>query len=197
MKERPILFSGPMVRAILEGRKTQTRRVGKIQCAEWTGLGVEFSKHATKGLEAVATHLAYPGRGTARHGICACPYGVPGKRLWVKETFATTQGEAIYREDPIFDSMDVFDWKWTPSIFMPRWASRITLEVEAVRVERLHQISEADASAEGVQHSCDRSDVDAYRALWNEINGPKAWDANPWVWVIQFRRLRQEGACQA
>lgn len=232
MKERPILFSGPMVRAILEGRKTQTRRIGKIQCAEWTDLRVEGSLHATKGWQALATYASYPGLGTARTGICTCPYGVPGDRLWVREAFyVDTIPEAFggpltqetrarfpldfyYRADgtcceqiPECACAEVGKPRWRPSIHMPRWASRITLEVTGVRVERLRDISEADAVAEGID-SFQRGDgarvyrdysqrtehfglsaVGSYRTLWESINGAGSWDAKPWVWVVEFKRV--------
>jgi len=132
--ERPILFSGPMIRAILAGRKTQTRRVAKL-----TGAGrvKEAGSHRN-------WHLADP------DAVKACPYGTPGDRLWVRETFCDTGCQrAVYRADTAVEN-----WKyriWRPSIYMPRWASRITLEITDVRLERLQDISEADAAAEGVE----------------------------------------------
>lgn len=213
MKERPIIFSAPMVQAILDGRKTQTRRIGKTQCAEWTELAVEYSRHAKKGTVAVATHLAYP-RGTARHGICECPYGIPGDRLWVREAW----GLHAYGDDTDWlkggcTAMDLddhviayrADWgplqdgcHWRPSIHMPRAASRITLEITSVRVERLQDISEVDALAEGVTddgslvtdlNGKDRGGtIAAYATLWEVINGVGSWDDNPWVWVVSFKR---------
>lgn len=204
MKERPILFSAPMVRAILEGRKTQTRRVGKCQMPGATELGVEYSMHATKGQVAVATYRAYPNAGTARWGLCECPYGIPGDRLWVKETFAYVRSSldyetgnehsiwqwekdmlgdykpenlklnprACYEAAALYFAADGEDENpselypciglkgdlligqqigWTPSIFMRRWMSRILLLLANVRVERLQQITEADAIAEGIE----------------------------------------------
>ena len=220
MKERPILFSGPMVRALLSGAKTQTRRIGKTQCAEWTELAVEYSLHAKKGKVAVATHLAYP-NGSARHGICECPYGIPGDRLWVRESFMPIPLEAAPGPSqtpwliayaaggqtellaPSSYNPTLYNYeRWTPSIHMPRWASRITLEITSIRVERLQCISFADAAAEGLQYSSvrlDRWSADgtswrgtpqhAYRELWDSINGPGSWEANPWVWAITFKRL--------
>ena len=200
MKERPILFSAPMVRAILDGRKTQTRRIVKPQPVqhpsppcnpdydiEWRGFILWLSKG-----EAAKCMPEY------------CPYGQPGDRLWVRETFYGIRdgGDGnpcvAYRVDcpPCFAPKDA---KWKPSIFMPRWASRITLEITAVRVERLQAITEADAKAEGVKawqsegyrvaHNIFDGTKLAYAELWNEINGPGSWAANPWVWVIQFRRV--------
>jgi hypothetical protein len=127
-----------------------------------------------------------------------CPYGLPGDRLWVRETWGPriTNGEpdprqqyVKYRADDVDDSpCDENDWhewedRWRPSIHMPRWASRITLEVTGVRIERLQDISEADARAEGVV------DTLAFEELWDSINGSGAWDANPWCWCISFKPL--------
>lgn len=204
MKERPILFSAPMVRAILEGRKTQTRRVVKRTPLEWldSGLHPDF--------------VALPENGL-------CPYGQPGDRLWVRETW---QGPLVddvddvddYRENPDkFRKPDFCEYaadggpapefvtmdddlvqRWRPSIHMPRWASRILLEVVSVRVERLNDISEPDAMAEGVTLSApvkpsrsERMARDAYAELWESINGPGSWEANPWVWVVEFKRVIQ------
>lgn len=170
MKERPILFSAPMVRALLAGTKTQTRRILKNQRA---------------------------------YDIDKCPYGQPGDRLWVREAWAKTQPiqlpwpqtMVVYREG---DNRTDYGGPWKPSIHMPRAFSRITLEVTGVRVERLQDISVEDAIAEGVNihpdhHSKPResiySAVEAYRDLWEQINGPESWDANPWVWVVSFKRI--------
>ena len=214
-----MLFSGEMVKAIIEGNKTQTRRIGKIQ-GNYVGLGVSLVGHATKGHEAIATHDAYPGRGTARHGIEYCRFGIPGDRLWVRETFAAPWGldykfpggesGILYRADNPKKFPD--DGTWKPSIFMPRKASRITLEITAIRVQRLQEISEDDAEAEGCSHDFLHSDTCAndncalcggvddcegvavsakenYRALWERINGKGSWDANPWVWVVAFKKV--------
>ena len=226
MKERPILFSAPMVRAILEYRKTQTRRIVKgaawkmiffdDECDSWCGSNEEDfmnDPHAK---------------------VIPPQYGVPGDRLWVRESFQplyadgyndqtvnyetgkgyapnySADGRLVDYVDPDGNITD----KCIPSIFMPRWASRITLEIEAVRVERLIEISEDGVVAEGViaprcEH-CGYTRADArfqmdhrfcqspepssaipiYRELWESINGPGSWDANPWVWVIQFRRIQ-------
>jgi hypothetical protein len=207
-----------MVRALLDGSKTQTRRVGKIQNPDYTELGVQYIGHQTKGHEALATHRAYPDRGTARHAICACPYGIPGDRLWVREswnvaglfwnmkpsmTLAAAKSAWRYAAD------DQTGWQhgWRPSIHMPRWASRIALEIVNIRAERLQDITEASAIAEGVEQMAigrestglwlDYSSSlyaftsarDSYRSLWESINGDGAWAQNPWVWVIEFRRV--------
>jgi len=121
-----------------------------------------------------------------------CQYGLPGDQFWVKEKFAPCIGGAEWPENPTLyraDALPEYErLRWKPSIFMPLWASRITLKIEGVRVERLQEISEADAKAEGVSHSCDRDDVDAYRELWESINGPGSWSENPFVWVITFSK---------
>ena len=167
MKERPILFSGPMVRAILDGRKTQTRRVVKIGSYRPSG---PFGDHA-----------GY------------CPYGKPGDRLWVRETFFNEPNfhgvsATWYRADN-----DTFPGMWKPSIHMPRRLSRITLEITAVRVESLNEINGMEAWREGCPYhpKADPEPEDMiawYRKLWESINGPGSWAANPWVWVIDFRR---------
>lgn len=216
--ERPILFSGAMVRALLAGTKTQTRRVVKAQPeAEHDGEPYWF----------VGGYRAWTYRSTSdvlRKGGNAllCPYGATGGRLWVRETFCddwmTTDG-IYYRADGGLPG-DMVDagCTWRPSIHMPRAASRITLEVTGVRVERLQDISEADAIAEGIEGfelpecggrfwldyrltdaeaGCSpalKSPVDSYRWLWESINGPGSWDANPFVWVVEFRKLATEAA---
>lgn len=184
MKERPVLFSAPMVRAILEGRKTQTRRVAK---------GVNFisSSGAPMNIDADSDDWSVK-----------CPYGQPGDRLWVREAFQFSSDYPLYRAD---DEAGHIDGGWRPSIHMPRWASRITLEVTGVRVERLQDISEADAVAEGIEptmpnpgpwnwkdylaEGCHTHAILSYKTLWESINGPGSWDKNPLVWVVEFRRL--------
>lgn len=189
-KERPILFSAPMVRAILTGNKTQTRRV------------VKLNRHYQ--IEERDDGSLWPWMyddDRASDSWLACPYGMPGDRLWVRETWRTerdfdhlpprdldptmTATPVQYEAGP---HADVLDGKLRPSMFMPRWASRITLEVTAVRVQRLQDISEADAIAEGVYTDPACPAYDGYRALWESINGPNSWDANPWVWAITFKR---------
>jgi hypothetical protein len=204
MKERPILMSGPMVRGILDGRKLQTRRLIKPQPQQEGGrlywIGERFTYDITPGTD-----------------IDRSPYGVPGDRLWVKETFfpvhkwkhaplfAAVKGEIICRAD--YDYREsrgsvIGCHKWTPSIFMPRRLSRILLEVTAVRVERLNSITEQDALAEGcaidaghvfkvagAEHFGHRTAVGCYQTLWTIINGPGSWAINPWVWVIEFTRV--------
>ena len=168
MNERPIIFSAPMVRAILEGQKTQTRRI---------------LKGSTEHKE---LHKNSKGWGEI------CPYGKRGDKLWVREIWAKMQsGVVAYRADINGEEK----LKWKPSIYMPRAASRITLQITDVRVERLQDISEADAIAEGcVAEEGDEEDgflfkaSDQYALLWEEINGEGSWDKNPWVWVIEFKK---------
>lgn len=193
MKERPILFSGEMVCAILDWRKTQTRRVVKASklCTAsgfFSANGWSVFKHPRKGWFAVSVPDAnkdeWYGKATSKEGF-ACPYGVPGDRLWVRETFYEHAFETKISK-PVFTGFyratePYRNVPWRPSIHMPRWASRINLEITNVRVERLQDISEADAMAEGTQgkHS--------FAALWDTINVKRAsWASNPWVWVIEF-----------
>jgi len=183
VKSKPILFSGPMVRAILDGRKTQTRRVVKQLLPENRREGLTIS-------------------------ASMCPYGKPrykrdpGDRLWVKESWIPayfSDKRPGYRAD-WRDPEDIPEPKWKPSLFMPRWASRITLEITGVRVERVKAISEDDAKAEGVEGDnvgdfgipC-KEYVIPFADLWDSINGKKpgrSWADNPWVWVIEFERVK-------
>ncbi|MDV6347520.1 hypothetical protein R2083_08330 [Nitrosomonas sp. Is35] len=197
MKERPILFSAPMVHAILDGRKTQTRRICKGQR--------ELSNIHDFQLD-------------------RCPYGKPGDRLWVRETFAPDfeHNRYFYRADCDDDGTvshlingsglgggvgNAQINKWKPSIHMPRWASRILLEVTNVRVERLNDISEDDCYAEGIEEldghfdeaeycaiskkigCCIGDSKPTYVQLWESINGQESWSLNPWVWVVEFKVL--------
>ena len=197
MKERPILFSAPMVRALLAGTKTQTRRVVKK-------LPLTLNR-CTNSIEVDVKNIEN-GRFAE---LVACPYGKPGDRLWVRETFGHFERnenfkpgcEVFYRADGNCLELE----PWRPSIHMPRWASRITLEITSVRVERLQEISIEDAKAEGawgpddsiVQKVADYFGTDifsanprkAFQMLWESINGPDSWAANPWVWAIEFRRV--------
>jgi hypothetical protein len=193
LKERPILFSAPMVRALLAGTKTQTRRVCKPQpIADARFVGGHYLP-ATKrnpgqeiSVEAPYVHIA-------------CPYGQRGDRLWVRETWRRDidkiDGARLvqYRaDDAIVEAprtyFDLPSAGWIPSIHMPRWASRITLEVTGVRVELLQEISEADAISEGTPFPCGGW-VGGYQKLWESIHGPGSWEANPWVWVVEFKRV--------
>lgn len=222
MKTRPILFSAPMVRALLEGRKTQTRRILKpvghddgfviVQqdnCKLWP--------YRSDDGESLFVTI----RGQTHEIPMECPYGQPGDMLYVRETWREIAGLIEYRATLSDRQSPDNLFRWRPSIHMPRWASRITLElVRNVRVERLQDISEEDAKAEGLRaitkdgklvkygipdrdglpgtdnHGWPWVDwntdpVAAYRRLWESVNGPGSWAANPWVWVIEFRRVEQ------
>ena len=202
MKSRPILFSAPMVRALLAGTKTQTRR----PLREGTWLDPKEG----------VIRMCSVGNGVTGFQSVACPYGAPGDQLWVREQFA---GSIAYERH----GYPLREWgnkiwycadgeprsgQWTrprPSIHMPRSLSRITLELTDVRVERLQDISEADALAEGVtpkwEPGCSgrlmeaiggfsfRPAASAYADLWEQINGAGSWDANPWVWALSFKRV--------
>ena len=204
--ERPIIFSTEMVRAILDGRKTQTRRAIKPQ-----------PKDANQRYDLPEWELW--GGGYPEHGKrVRCPYGQPGDRLWVRETWAVAPLAIHYRAGNDFKSFPdeprLYDYAstqgWRPSIFMPRWASRITLEVIDVRVERVQDISDADALAEGIYRYSDHAAwtytwnhdmpphyygkaVFAFRALWDSINSRRGygWDINPWVWVVEWAKWRK------
>lgn len=212
MKERPIIFSGAMVRALLDGTKTQTRRVIKLRHS-WS---IEERDDGSPW----PWHLDYV-TGGEWDGWAPCPYGRPGDRLWVRETWRHTadsledaraitddvaSGTAVdYRATYIEDCMRELNFSrkdaetsdrfesWRPSIYMPRWASRILLEITEVRVQRLQDISEDDAQAEGITNAeCLECDGwrNAYSRLWESINGAGSWAANPWVWALTFRRVQ-------
>ena len=187
MKERPIIFSGPMVRAILEGRKTQTRRVVKPQHdCRYDGLAPAREYLGRKHLGSWGAYFGW--------AFVPCPYGQPGDQLWVREAWGyDCDRNLVFRADGELAEVN----RWRPSIHMPSWASRITLEVTDVRVERVQDISDLDALAEGIQ-VIGRTEVNdlsrgkfrhAFRALWDSINAKRGhgWDKNPWVWVVQFR----------
>lgn len=241
MKERPILMSGPMVRAILDGRKTVTRRVMRTNHVGYRAFyrwdGEPFRRAMMRCLNETE-----PGSSV----FCEDNrFGVPGERLWVRETHAFVtpsksgameyegarmvehdgwSAECWYRADgelgPISTMFDDGP-RWRPSIYMPRWASRITLEIVDVRVERLHEIDEHDARAEGLDWAAphffdknldhdDREDPrevgyalvgeycgfakDNFARLWESIHGAGSWAANPWVWRVEFRRLSEGGS---
>ena len=199
MKERPIIMTSESVRAILDGRKTTTRRV------------VKFSKHTSRpdtswiasvnpdgkdgwiawGPNPVTDSYSremYPNGGGFR-----CPYGVPGDKLWVREKFKIGQGRSIVYFDTPSRWAEGMSWK--PSIHMPRWASRITLEVVNVRVERLTEITDSGCYAEGIVSIQDDILGEPYYSfgdLWDTINAKRGypWASNPWVWVIEFRKVK-------
>jgi hypothetical protein len=221
-RERPILFSAPMVRALLDGRKTQTRRVVKPQpTPEVVDAGVISSGNpAANGVWSWLDSKELEWASTVGDDF-RCPYGVPGDVLWVREAWTPVPASAyrmsegvqqtVNPSDPYMAAIYAAGWdrsipKWKPSIHMPRWASRLTLKITDVRVERLNDISEADALAEGlVEYDPTDEDpaefawddergrgevfnnaVSAYRDLWNHINDPGSWAANPWVWAVSF-----------
>lgn len=232
IKERPILFSGPMVRAILDGRKTQTRRV----------LNLEDALHEDAVPSRILEWREQHGEWFGLHEYdtianCKCPYGQPGDRLWVRESFTPCEGPGhhckiadatyvCYRdgEQKHVSSGEITPWRlpnppdwskqksnpFSPSIHMPRWASRINLEIVCIRVERLNDISHHDALQEGLiewsdpprvstlHYGLSRADCwetsapSAYKRLWSTIHaadGPNGWAANPWVWVVEFKRV--------
>ena len=232
VRERPIIFSGGMVHAILEGRKTQTRRIVRPQPYfvpvrehwQWDGAHGHASWSGDRPQAAALL-------GLREH----CPYGRPGDRLWVRETWRVSSSGRHY---PSRWTTVYVEWReqqkvrgrergrqhrsewfctddehdalmrraygnnrsatWRPSIHMPRWASRITLEVTAVRIERLQDISEEDAIAEGftpergaVGQAVRPGPRDWFAKGWRKMHGEESWDANPWVWVVSFRRVEQ------
>jgi hypothetical protein len=195
MKERPILFSGPMVKAILNGTKTQTRRIVKH----------EFVSNRTEQIIICEDESWLQLDNGGGNNIGYCPYGTVGDTLWCRETHRVLAGNCHYRASLPEGSLDCHFKPWKPSIFMRREHSRITLEITKVRIERLQNISEADAIEEGIKVNAQGELASAtlqllkgeqwpaavlqYAYLWNSINGPDAWDANPFVWVIEFRRV--------
>lgn len=223
--EGPILFRGAMVRAILSGSKTMTRRIAKFVPLHGANLafsGLEPGYYGTGQPESGTVLYARRGDGVwdQKTERLFCPYGVPGDRLWVRETWAPDDAynRTFYRADADADGTvpylvsgaggfggGVGSFRpdhWRPSIFMPRAASRITLEVTGVRVERLHDITEDDARAEGlcfngltyfVPERPTHAHVEprvVFQRLWDSINGKRApWTSNPWVWVVEFKRV--------
>lgn len=218
-KEHPILFNAPMVRALLDGSKTQTRRIVK-----------------KVGLAAPAPQSVIDGAATYAGGMVAhCPYGQPGDRNWVRETWGVIShawdeacnlidwapdrpataisempfGQGYYSGHVIYAADGAFEWSgdddadgdprsaWHPSIHMPRRASRILLEIVSVRVERLNDCSDADARAEGTpgghgvipSYNYNATPNEHFSHLWESINGARSWASNPWVWVIEFKRV--------
>lgn len=220
MAERPILFQGAMVRAILDGSKTQTRRVCKPAATLSAVVAVQDPDEQPPGQRPPYLTPGWFGDEDGEVQFFS-PYGAPGDRLWVRETWAQNWNQLsdtrmdrsyVYRADGGPRAQDNgTDLPWKPSIHMPRWVSRITLEITDVRVERLQDISEADAIAEGIENNprldpagtCHWRVYGAaqstgtnlpersYESLWTSINGPGSWDANPWVWVVEFRKVMQ------
>lgn len=210
--DRPILFSAPMVCAILDGKKTQTRRAIKNVGGAFIGIVDRGGPRYWFGDDARITD------GPRTSIEVRCPYGQPGDRLWVREAFSGPHCMERTEDLPAMPpsqwpvESDIWYWAdgdpthgdWTrprPSIHMPRFASRITLEITGVRVERLRDISERDAIAEGApgyeegidapppDEECEWSCYASFSRLWKSINGPGSWDANPWVFVVEFKRV--------
>jgi hypothetical protein len=214
MTDRPIIFSAPMVRALLDGRKTQTRRIIKHNRRMPNYFGPKGDERdpsnwgwETDWPESILLAKERPTDRDIAYLDLATTYQ-PGDRLWVRENHALVGGgdpgipiyAANWREDARargFDNIPEKAPRWTPSIHMPRWASRLTLIVEAVKVERLNDISEADAQAEGVEPIMEapgvpRADkhIIAFMQLWERLHGDGAWRSNPWVVAVTFRVLR-------
>ena len=205
MKERPILFSAPMVRAILEGKKTQTRRVIKPQpenLVEGKAINIPYGYYPDRFFGGNLWTYWGP-KGSKDQGKCTlplfkCPYGQPGDRLWVREAFhiCPHHEDYFYRADDenLLLKCKVHT-KWRPSIHMPRAASRIQLEITDIRVERLCDITDQDAIEEGVDRtntSLRGYATERFKNLWQSINGPDSWEQNPWVWVVEFKKVEAE-----
>ncbi|HBV2211416.1 TPA: hypothetical protein MDR63_000818 [Klebsiella quasipneumoniae] len=222
MKERGMIFNSEMVRAILDGRKTQTRRIMKVQPKPSKSRPGDFW-FSSKKLESMVhvSDLAPGNSPIADYHLFiqehCCPFGAVGDRIWVRETFAALEPGSYEQVKPqdghcqdlryaatdrlAKSDADIRGYKWVPSIHMPRWASRILLEITDVRVERLNAISQADAIAEGAPPSHPSIDCVSqeygfpdfsrswFGQTWQHIYGEESWDANPWVWVIEFKRV--------
>lgn len=209
--ERPILFSAPMVRAIIAGRKTQTRRVARPQPPTWA---TRVPEHGSGYFDPQKTLPSGVEQSCTLDAMVRCPFGGPGDRLWVKETWTTLseigrlgvcyEADGFeYRPDDT-QTLEALPWDWwdssrrRSSLHLPRRLSRIVLEVTAVRVERLQDISEADAQAEGVEPAevieerpewvdVPRSYRGGFVSIWYDLHGTESWAANPWVWVVNFQ----------
>lgn len=218
MKERGMIFNADMVRAILDGRKTQTRRIMKPQPEPCPRGGHWWPSNVFKTMLHVEDEMQNGKGGWGGLVGDACPFGDLGDRIWVRETWAEAGASApdlkLYRANypehvpSIYENVPLAEEiRWTPSIHMPRWASRILLEITDVRVERLNAISEEDAEAEGIDMEAlyDSQDcydciadhnmtgrptvTGAFKYLWESIYGEEGWKSNPWVWVIEFKRV--------
>lgn len=213
LKERGMIFNAEMVRAILDGRKTQTRRVMAVQ-PEHSNLGLRRVVDSKNGVDN-GKYFWSQSDATgwkARSKLFKCPFGMVGERIWVRETFnGFWLDDDVIQEikDGISSAAELCDYRadypdasrpaegWTPSIHMPRWASRITLEITGVRVERLNSMTEHDALAEGCPGGHDSIPGYMYSAtphehfhhIWTSIYGEDSWQSNPWVWVIEFKRV--------
>lgn len=202
MRERPILFSGAMVRALLAGTKAQTRRIVRKQFAD-DAVVAEVGATTPEGWQ-ISGHsgLWWDDAAACLDDAVRCPFGMPGDRLWVRENFGRVptacEGEELVFAADFSDGSDrAAGVRYTPSIHMPRALSRILLEITEVRVERLQDISRGDAMAEGCPFPNMAQGDDPrrwYAELWDSINGSGGWAANPWVWAVSFRRLESTHA---
>lgn len=206
MNEKPILFNAEMVNAIISGRKTQTRRIMKVQPEPSKSRSGDYWFPCNKMQSMVHVSDLLPGNpympDAHEFFSTCCPLGGIGDQLWVREAFAAglcTESTLAYRATHKTEDLEE-GWgetiKWTPSIHMPRWASRINLLITGVRVERLRDISEQDAMAEGCAYGKGNGEIDLavrpenhFPTLWASIYGAESWQANPWVWVINFERM--------
>jgi hypothetical protein len=236
-KERPILFKCEMVQAILDGRKTQTRRIVKREHQELLdmmaediegsepnseNLGLKYQSYIDDNGKELGPEWCIHCVECPEEGVIAIGkgHGKPGDRLWVREAHAIvprtayTQSIGVQQTLRPDDDHDAAIYKqgwersrggirWRPSIHMPRWASRITLEISAVRIERLQDLSDQDAEAEGVngQKQAAEAGLDwydkprrAFQFLWQSIHGPESWETNPWVWVVEFKHITADGS---
>ncbi|MFP1727983.1 hypothetical protein ACLEDU_02370 [Lonsdalea quercina] len=192
MKERGMIFNGEMVRAILDGRKTQTRRIvsPEPELTARSGFAWKGSIYGSgSSFRETSENFAH----------VACPFGKVGDRIWVRETFGDAGVRLVYRADSN-DGSACKVRRWTPSIHMPRQASRITMEITGVRVERLRDLTDEDAVAEGApklehlpynpqDHKKART---WFRGVWSGIYGEESWSSNPWVWVVEFKVVSDE-----
>lgn len=192
---KPIIFNTEMVRAILDERKTQTRRI--IKNKNWPvpiADGFEWCFHETKdGSFEIGAVNKSTGEGSV-HSYIKCPYGKPGDLLWVRETWAMFGMDFIYKSECDGNEKG---FKWKPSIHMPRSACRLFLKIKDIRVERVQDISEKDSGEEGISQGQawgeGLSYKEIFRKLWNSINEKRGfgWDVNPWVWVVEFERTEE------
>jgi hypothetical protein len=201
MKEHPIIFNTTMVQAILEGRKTKTRRLPGLNEInenpddwqfEWADFALKKPYRFTQKSSVNEKSLADRSFNQAE---AVCPYGKKSDVLWVRESFVPERVfiDQLYKAD--FDAVEQKDFKWKPSIHMPRSAARIFLKVESIRVERVQEIKQDDVAKEGVTEELIRNNnpIDLFRILWNGINGKRAsWESNPFVWVVEFSRIGEK-----
>lgn len=212
MKEKPILFSTPMVQAIIADRKTETRRTRGLDLInknpdDWELISLTEKNQYNK------LRASFKNRKTNERFDLESPYGQPGDLLWVRETFVGIHYQTncwLYKADEMFNGMETFYWKWKPSIHMTKAAARIWLKVIDIKVERLEDITETSAIAEGVQIGKGLNNSNWYldyqtnlfklykakssfNTLWRKINGEDSYNSNPWVWVVKFEVVSKTG----